>query len=363
MHHVKAEEESRSLSSIKTPVAGAQQGEETLLRCVSSTGIRLSNVLGVLGWVLAVSGLAWVVHDLNLSALHKHIFAIRWPWIALALIADLISYLCQGWRWQILLRPVGSISPLRSTQAIYAGLFVNEILPMRPGELVRAYLVSRLSNVSLLMIVPSMIAERIFDAIWLVAGIGLTAVIIPLPGQLKVGAEVLGAIVIVSLAIFVRLIFFRNLNNEDPASSQLTRIRWIGSVFLFIQRIGHDLGGMARTAAFYFSFMLSLAFLILQALAFWLVMRGCGLSLSFWTGATVFLLVHLGTAIPNTPANVGSYQFFTVLGLTLFGVNKSAATGFSFVVFVLLTLPLLVLGFIAISASGMSLRFIRREAS
>ena len=89
-----------------------------------------------------------------------------------------------------------------------------------------------------------------------------------------------------------------------------------------------------------------------QALAFWLVMRACHLHLSFWIGMAVFMIVHLGTAIPNAPANVGSYQFFTVAGLALFGVDKTAAAGFSVVVFVLLTVPLWAIGLVALGRSG-----------
>jgi ABC-type branched-subunit amino acid transport system permease subunit len=73
------------------------------------------------------------------------------------------------------------------------------------------------------------------------------------------------------------------------------------------------------------------------------------------------VIVNLGTALPNTPANIGSYQFFTVLGLTLFGVEKTSATGFSLVVFTLLALPPLIIGFLALSHSGMSLAAIRDE--
>jgi uncharacterized membrane protein YbhN (UPF0104 family) len=54
---------------------------------------------------------------------------------------------------------------------------------------------------------------------------------------------------------------------------------------------------------------------VLQAFACWLVMRAYGLEQSFAVGAVVFLIVHVGTAVPNTPANVGSYQLLTVLGL------------------------------------------------
>ena len=71
--------------------------------------------------------------------------------------------------------------------------------------------------------------------------------------------------------------------------------------------------------------------------------------------------MHFGTALPNAPANVGSYQFFTVLGLSLFGIEKTQATGFSVVVFILLTLPLWALGLAALSRTGMTLPRIRAD--
>lgn len=80
--------------------------------------------------------------------------------------------------------------------------------------------------------------------------------------------------------------------------------------------------------------------LLLQALSFRLVMRAYGLRLSPAAGAAAYLVVHLGTVMPGAPANVGTYQFFTVLGLTLFGVDRIAAAGFSLVVFTILTVPL-----------------------
>lgn len=75
----------------------------------------------------------------------------------------------------------------------------------------------------------------------------------------------------------------------------------------------------------------------------------------------MFLIVHLGTMLPNAPSNVGTYQFFTVLGLSLFGVDKTTAAGFSLVVFVLLTAPLLLAGFFALHQTGLTQRKIRED--
>ncbi len=76
----------------------------------------------------------------------------------------------------------------------------------------------------------------------------------------------------------------------------------------------------------------------------------------------VLLIVHLGTSIPNAPGNVGTYQFFCVVALSFFGIDKARAAGFSIAAFVILTAPFWAIGSLALARSGLSLRGARAEA-
>jgi hypothetical protein len=51
------------------------------------------------------------------------------------------------------------------------------------------------------------------------------------------------------------------------------------------------------------------------------------------------------------------------LALSFFGVEKTVAAGFSVVYFLALTVPLWIIGLLAISRTGMSLSTIRLEAA
>ncbi len=314
----------------------------------------IPNPQSAIGYLLAAAGLIWVLRDFQPGQLRELIANLDWRWIAPAVLCEVMSYVCQGARWRLLLKPLGDLTTLRATQAIYAGLFTNEILPMRLGELVRAYLASRWMAAKFVAVIPSMVVERLFDGLWLAAGIGLTALFAPLPKDLIRAADALAVGVIIAAGVLCYFVL------RPPSAKRFSTgtLRFVSSL---LEKLSGGLQGMARTREFYLSLAGSLLPLTFQAMAFWLVTLGCGLQLSFWIGVAVFLIVRLGTAIPGGPANVGSYQFFTVVGLTLFGVDKSAATGFSLVVFALLTLPLLLLGFAAMSASGTSLLRIRRE--
>ncbi|HEY7184796.1 MAG TPA: lysylphosphatidylglycerol synthase transmembrane domain-containing protein [Blastocatellia bacterium] len=317
----------------------------------------------VVGWLLAAAGLIWVLHDIHLSILPGQLAGIDWRWIALAMGCDLLSYLVQGVRWQLLLEPVGKISLLQAMQAIYAGLFTNEVLPMRPGEFVRSYIASRWVAAPFVTILPSIILERLFDGVWIATGVGLAAIFAPLPGDLIEAGEAFGAFIALIVALFIYFVLRRPRPQRGglPADRGLLWWKPLRAIAGLFNILGEGLRDASRTKGFYLSFVVSLPFLALQAITLWLIMLGYGLRLSFLVGMAVYVIVGLGTALPNTPANVGSYQFFAVLGLTLFGVDKTSATGFSLVAFTMISLPPLIIGFLALSRSGLSLAAVREE--
>ena len=327
----------------------------------ASTGVQpgASRTRHVIGYVLAVAGLAWVLHDVHFGTVFASMRHIRWVWVAPAILFDVMSYVCQGVRWRYLLRPVGSVSGAQATQAIYAGLFTNEVTPFRAGELVRAYLVSRWAGVRFLSIVPSIAAERLFDGVWLAIAIGITAMFVPLPRDLIVGGNVLGVIAIAATALFLFLVYRRRKDRAgDAAGSKREGHR---SLARMVSHVAEGIGRIGLSRDSIASLLISPLILVFQGIALWIMMLAYGFPLSIWVGIAVFLIVHLGTALPNAPSNIGTYQFFCVVGLTLFGIEKSAAAGFSFVAFFLLTLPLWILGLLAIARSGMTLPAIRHE--
>lgn len=313
------------------------------------------------GYLFALFSLIWVFHDISFSELVKTMINFHFEWIVLAVCFDTLSYICQGIRWRLLLLSKGDISVLRATQAVYVGLLTNEILPLRIGELVRAYLVSRLLSRKFVSVIPSMAVERLFDTVWLALSIGLTAFFVRLPRNLLESEKILGAIVLIGTGLFLYLVFREEKALDAKNANVLPPWKPIQIVKSFIDRFAIEMKEIGLSRLFYESFGVSFLILFFQIIAFWLVMEAFNLKLSFLLGAVVFLIVHLGTALPNAPGNVGTYQFFCVVGLSLFGVDKTTATAFSVMAFIILTIPLLIIGLIALGRTGMSLTQIRRE--
>ena len=110
---------------------------------ITEESTRRRSLVTALVWVGAAAGLYWILHDFDWKEFVADLAFIDWKWVIPAVLFDVLSYVVQAVRWNYILRPLGSPSILRSTQAIYVGLFTNELLPLRGGEFVRAFLVSQ----------------------------------------------------------------------------------------------------------------------------------------------------------------------------------------------------------------------------
>src|SRR5258706_2754167 len=140
-----------------------------------------------LGYTLSAASLIWVFHGFNLQQTLADFATLDWRYVSIAVIFDLSIYLIHAWRWNILLRPVARPSFWRSVQAIYIGLYANEILPLRTGEVIRCYLMSHWNDVPISVALSSIAIERVLDGIWLVIGLMIAASRIELPQELMYG--------------------------------------------------------------------------------------------------------------------------------------------------------------------------------
>ena len=272
---------------------------------------------------------------------------------------EIASYFLQGWRWTLLLRPVGRISTLQTTRAVYVGLLTNAVLPMRIGELSRAYMISRWMEIEIVRVLPSIILERLIDGIWLVLFIGLALMLVQLPPHIQTSADIMGGFILFMTVLFIFIALYKPKGQLKMYRPKWKPVCWFMD---FINKLSVGLREIGFSKILAITFFASLGFIIFQGLGFWLMIMGYGVSLSFLKVGVVILIIILGTSIPNAPSNIGSFQFFTVLGLTLFGVDKTTATGYSMVSFVLLSMMFFIFGLWGLLTGGISFATIKREA-
>ncbi|MGA3299645.1 MAG: lysylphosphatidylglycerol synthase domain-containing protein, partial [Candidatus Acidiferrales bacterium] len=197
--------------------------------------------------------------------------------------------------------------------------------------------------------------ERLVDLVIATASLGVVSLLVDLPRRFRKVADTLGIVTLVLLAIVVVVIYFLEVKlSQNPDFGQGPR-----RLPSPLMRALLGLHSMGTAVSFYPAVLASLFLPGCQVLGLWAMMEAYGLRLPFLAAIVVLLVINLGVSLPNAPANVGSYQFFCVLGLSVFQVDKTTATSFSIFAFLALTIPFIFLGFLGLVRSGLSLRTIR----
>ena len=304
---------------------------------------------------LSLICLIWAVHGLNLRLLRSEIAHLDWRWVAIAMISDVLIYMWQGWRWVLVLAPVKRVSSMEAVRAIFVGLFANEVLPLRAGEIIRCYLLGRANDLPVSVTLASALIERIFDGIWLVACLFVTLRYVHLPKRLVVGGIILGVLILAVGILLAIAMYWR-----QQALDVLLNARWFGWIHVLIE----DLHLIGHSRYLYYAFFTSIPVMLLQVVPIYAMMRAYNhlTAVSIGAAFTVMVVMRLGTVIPQGPGNLGVYNVFVVMGLRLFGVDRNIAGRFSVVLLAAVTIPLLVAGFIALAITGGTIGNIHREA-
>jgi glycosyltransferase 2 family protein len=314
-------------------------------------------LLLLVGYGLALVCLVWVLRNFHLAQFLNEIANVSWKWVLLGMACDVLSYAVQALRWKFLLAPFGKVRLSRSIRAVFSGLFANLVFPLRPGEVLRSYLLSNSEDISMGRVLGSVGVERFVDLVIATASLAVVSLFVELPRRFQRVADTLAIVTLILLTIVAVLILYLEVKLGSSSPPEGTR-RGLPGKFMAVLI---DLHAMGTSPSFYAAVLMSLLMPLFQVVGLWAIIRSYGLPLSLLSAVVVLLIINLGVSLPNAPANVGSYQFFCVLGLSVFDIETTGAAGFSFFAWVALTLPLALFGFAALLRSGMSLRSMREK--
>jgi glycosyltransferase 2 family protein len=307
-----------------------------------------------MGYTLSAVCLIWVLHGYNFSELMPAIRSLDWWWISAAVLCDLSVYFVHAIRWNTLLEPVGKLPLLRTVQSIYIGLFANEVLPLRVGELIRCYLLAHWNGLNLSVVFASAAVERLIDGFWMLVAFLITTIFVKsIPEDLTIVVVLMGVLVLVGAVVLVWVV-----KHKQHAHTVIRESKWAAALRHVVE--GLHLMGNRRTLIR--TTLVSLVYLLLQYLTVYMLMRAYLLDYSFWVAAGVLTIVRLATVIPNAPGNIGLANIACVMAMKLFDLGDDDAKTFSIILFGALTLPLLIGGAVATALTGSKIGELRDRA-
>ena len=242
--------------------------------------------------------------------------------IVLALLSGasfLLAFSIRGIRWKLFLNPIGKVSTFTAIRLVLISIFLNFLLPISSGEIVKTLILKRTAAIPISRSLPTVAMDRSFD---LLPALFLMA-IVPLLG-LQMDIKLWFVLGIVG-GLFICLLVFIALAVWKRAAA-ITLLRRITGILP--RAMGGKIEGFAtgfvdsllisasRPKIFIPAVMLTCLAVIFDSLfamfAFWTI----GFPIPFGTAIFGYTLYNMFYIFPTPPGQVGSNE---AMGLLVFG--------------------------------------------
>jgi len=281
-------------------------------------------ILKVLPWAITLAALYYAFSGISVSVLVDHLHEANPNFVFAAFLLTAASYLLRSLRWQRLF-PVHTLSFANSARVLFLGFFMNNILPARAGEFVRAHLGARISGETRTLVLATIASERLVD--------GLTISFMFVLFSLGVGdANMSRNMLLVSwlfLAVGISVIVVLMLREKllNLGSKFHKRINSSASGYV-INRLELFLHGLSPLCSLRKAIPIALWSIVIwsvELLVYGAVTQAFGADLT-WSHCVLFLAaVNFSSLIPAAPGGIGVIEAVATAVLMSVGVEREHA--------------------------------------
>jgi len=273
----------------------------------------------IIGIIISVGGIYWAFKDFQFHEFANSIQKVNYLYLLLATLFlwGSVWFRAIRWRWLFKIETLPSTASLYRAELI--GYFGNNVLPLRLGELMRAYLIGQEWNLSKSYVLGTIVLERILDTITLFFFSFLLIIMYPLEGSLIKTIIWIGCLIIMAMFILWKILcYLKTIKGNHRIINALKQI--IDGV-LSINK------GVILPVA-----LTSILIWSIYCLDVYLLQYAFGFELSFPQILMVLVLSSLALSIPSAPGMVGTYHAavkYTIVDLFGFAPHD----GSSFAIF------------------------------
>lgn len=253
-------------------------------------------------------------------------------WTLACGVMGVVAVYVRAQRWRVLLRPLGDVPLYPALSATAIGFGASAVLPFRLGELIRPALLGRRVGVRMSATLSSVVLERLFDVLFVIANLLGLSLLYPIDARLRGLAVLLAAGAAAMLIVLLAVHRWR-----DATERLLDRVpaRVAGGLRPIVSAFLDGLGGLrdARTVLVVLAYSAYLWGVIALTFTFAFLALGIAVPLLPASSATVFM-VAAAVFLPQAPGFVGTWQLGCVGALSIFGVAHDAALGYSLLTWV-----------------------------
>jgi len=308
--------------------------------------------------------LTWLaLRNIPLSELTEAFRSMNQSVLLPAIALTYIIMWLRALRWRLLLLAVGNASRSQAFNSSVIGYMVNYIIPVRIGELVRAYLVATQDGFSRSSAFATVVVERLVDVfcvLLIFAGVSIAMDFSGVSSQIQAGirSSALGFLVVGTLVI-IGLWALRRHRNLLIRKLQSGKTRWHPLIGQQAWRIGVFADGIVfpKSSRLRLWFLCqTVAIWITTVGQVWILLDGFYFSLPWEASWLMLVALAVGVSLPSAPGLIGTFHYAIILVLRGFGVVGADAVSYAIVLHAVSVLPILALGIVMVWHKGLSFR-------
>ena len=289
-----------------------------------------AGLLGVVASLLAIYFIASQTKDVG--QMWSALRSADYGWVLVSMGIIVIGLFARGARWRALLG--GALPFWRAFSITNVSYLVNGVLPLRIGELARAYLATQAHPpVPVMKSVGTIVVERLIDVLAVLIILALALSAGPLPDELRASAAFFVPVVVVGFAVLLILASQRKRTLRFGA--RLTARFALLKRWNVVAWLEHFLDGLTPLTQ-----RAQLVQVLVLTIASWIcsLLSGYVLMIAFfghgdWATTCLFsAAASLAVAVPAVPGNLGTYEVSILLALRAMGYGDPMATATAFAV-------------------------------
>ncbi len=302
----------------------------------------LKAIIGMGGVLLA---LVWSVHGVNLKDVWEILKNMNVVQTISVLFLTTLNLMIRAVVWMCIVRPIKVVSLYNAVSSYLVGVFSNLVLPFKLGDVAQGYSLSKRQEISKISTVSAVVIQRIFEVTSLMLIMAFVGFVFSFPLLFQRRTLVLGILVLTGILGLLYVYRKREwvIKSIEEMVSRISpklgrTVAMVLEQFLTGTKVINSFSDVSKIM------FLSLLSWTVQISMVKLTAEALDIRIDLVASAVVLLIINMGLIIPLAPGNIGTFQFFSILALSIFSVSKPKALTFSIIFQVIQGVPVILGG-------------------
>jgi uncharacterized protein (TIRG00374 family) len=303
-------------------------------------------LLAAAGLIITASAIYLALRGVNADDARRALADSDLIWLLPASAALVAAVSLRALRWWSLFDSAHRPPLSAVTRALLIGLFFNNILPVRAGELARVIALHRHAGTPRAEGLSTVVVERLFDVLALLLLLFAAYPLLPEIPWLR-AAALFAAGVVAAVAVLVFVIVRYDERALHWVLSPLRRLPITGvaeRLEIAARNATRGLVAIRNARIALEAMALTLASWLALAFSCWILFKAFSLHLPLVAGLLVAVTINLSLILPSAPAAIGVFEYATVVALRAFDIPRAEALSYGLVLHLLNLVPFLVTG-------------------